>query len=121
MRPMGRRDCIHPDMGGNRPCGMEEGGTTRRPAEDIGRISREAEMTRAEERFDAADEAAEAHIHRMPDGSPGIRRGSRGALPPRPRIPAGRHGGRPVPAICPGRGPETADMQGTDDLEEGGE
>lgn len=58
MRPMGRRDSIHHDMGGDSICGMEEGGTMCRPAEDADRISREAETMRAEEHLDAMDEDA---------------------------------------------------------------
>lgn len=53
---MGRRDFIHPDMGGDSLCSMEEGGTMYQSVEDVDRISWEAEMMRAEEHFDSMDE-----------------------------------------------------------------
>ena len=121
MRPMGRRDSIHPDMGGDSLCGMEEGGTVCRSAEDVDRISREAEMMRAEEHLDAVDETAGVYIYRMPDGTLGIQCGNCGAPLPQIRVPAGQRGGRSVPARCPGCGPEIVDIQGTGDCEGGDE
>lgn len=90
------------------------------PAEDVDRISWEAETMRAEEHFDAVDETAEAYIYRMPDGSLKLQCGNCGAPLPQIRVPAG-HRAVFAPAGCPECGAETVDIQGTEDCEDGDE